>query len=138
MKIESKEKQLGNTYANLTFVLVDILESSLMNTNELLRKQGCELRHESKRNFNTAIASVRKLKDHVNKCNDKTQIDFGNDSDMLYNMLLLLVDRCGDDDMKLFKFFNYIKSFPSQMGLEIDNSVFGHVLIPDKVQSEAK
>lgn len=138
MKIESNEKQLGNTYANLTFVLVDILETSLMNTNELLRKQGCELRHESKRNFNTAIASVRKLKDHVNKCNTKTQIDYGNDADMLYNTLLLLIDRCGDDDMKLFRFFNYIKSFPSQMGLEIDNSVFEHILIPEKVQSEAK
>ena len=29
-------------------------------------------------------------------------------------ILLMLIDRTGDDDMELFKFYNYIKMFPSK------------------------
>ena len=111
MEIKSKENKRGNTHANITFVLLDMLETSLLNANECLKKEGCELRHESKRSFNTAIAAIKKLKGHVNKCSNDMQVNYGNDSDMLYNVLLLLIDRCGEDDMKLFQFYNYIKSF---------------------------
>ena len=36
---------------------------------------------------------------------------------------------CGDDDKKIFEFYNYIKCFPSQLGLELsdEKSVFAHV-----------
>ncbi len=127
MEIKSKENKLGNTYANIAFVLVDMLETALMDTNEFLKKENCELRHDAKRNFNTAIASIRKLKSHVNKCSNSTQVDYGNDSDMLYNTLLLLIDRCGDNDERLFQFYNYIKAFPSKVGIEADDSCFEHI-----------
>jgi len=99
-----------------------------MDTNYLLTKDGFELRHETKRNYNTAITSIRKLKRNVDHCSDETQEHFGNDSDMLYQVIKLLIDRCGSDDMKLFQFYNYIKSFPSQLKMEqIDDSVFRHL-----------
>ena len=127
MEIKSKENKRGNTHANITFVLVDMLETSLLNANECLKKEGCELRHESKRNFNNAIAAIKKLKGHVNKCSNDMQVNYGNDSDMLYNALLLLIDRCGDDDMKLFQFYNYIKAFPSKDIIEADDTAFSHL-----------
>ena len=127
MKIGSKENKLGHIYSNISFVFVDVLESVLMNAKELLRKDGFELRHESKQNFNTAISAIRKLKGHVNKCSSDTQECFGNDADMLYATIMLLIDRCGDDDMKLFQFYNYIKSHPSKFGLESDDSAFSHI-----------
>lgn len=52
---------------------------------------------------------------------------FGKDSDMLYQALKLIIDRCGTDDVKLFKFFNYIKTFPSQLDMDIDDTVFNGV-----------
>ena len=55
------------------------------------------------------------------------QVNYGNDSDMLYNVLLLLIDRCGEDDMKLFQFYNYIKSFPSKNIIEADDTAFSHL-----------
>ena len=127
MEIKSKENKRGNTHANITFVLLDMLETSLLNANECLKKEGCELRHESKRNFNTAIAAIKKLKGHVNKCSNDMQVNYGNDSDILYNTLLLLIDRCGDDDMKLFQFYNYIKAFPSKNIIEADDTAFSHL-----------
>ena len=127
MEIKSKENKRGNTHANITFVLLDMLETSLLNANECLKKEGCELRHESKHNFNTAITAIKKLKGHVNKCSNDMQVNYGNDSDMLYNVLLLLIDRCGEDDMKLFQFYNYIKSFPSKNIIEADDTAFSHL-----------
>lgn len=127
MEIKSKENKRGNTHANITFVLLDMLETSLLNANECLKKEGCELRHESKRNFNNAIAAIKKLKGHVNKCSNDMQINYGNDSDILYNTLLLLIDRCGEDDIKLFQFYNYIKSFPSKNIIEADDTAFSHL-----------
>ena len=127
MEIKSKENKRGNTHANITFVLLDMLETSLLNANECLKKEGCELRHESKRSFNTAITAMKKLKGHVNKCSNDMQVNYGNDSDILYNTLLLLIDRCGEDDMKLFQFYNYIKAFPSKDIIEADDTAFSHL-----------
>lgn len=74
-------------------------------------KQGYELRYDAKRNFNTAIAAIRKLKQDVDKTQFSTQENFGNDSDCLLAFIRLLIDRCGDDDKKMFEFYNYIKRF---------------------------
>lgn len=58
-----------------------------------------------------------------------------NEANILSNLAFVLVDvlesciidRCGVDDVKLFKFFNYIKTFPSQLDMEIDDTVFNGV-----------
>jgi hypothetical protein len=48
---------------------------------------------------------------------------------LLLAFIKLLIDRCGDDDKKMFAFYNYIKSYPSQLGLELsdEKSVFAHI-----------
>ena len=127
MEISNKNYTQSSIHSNLLFVLADVLESNLMDTNSLLRKEDKELRHDAKRNFNLAISAVRRIKTPVSHCSDTTQESFGNDSDMIYQIIKLLIDRCGDDDMKLFKFFNYIKTFPSQLNMDIDDSVFSHI-----------
>lgn len=97
-----------NTTLNLTYVLTDVVETLLYDLRSEMGKQGYELRHDAKRNFNTAIASIRKLKQDVDKTQFSTQENFGNDSDCLLAFIRLLVDRCGDDDKKMFEFYNYI------------------------------
>ena len=118
-----------NTTLNLTYVLVDVVETLLYDLRSEMGKQGYELRYHAKPNFNTAIAAIRKLKQDVDKTRFSTQENFGNDSDCLLAFIRLLVDRCGDDDKKIFEFYNYIKCFPSQLGLELsdEKSVFAHV-----------
>lgn len=118
-----------NTTLNLSYVLVDVLETLLYDLRKEMNKQGYELRHDAKRNFNTAIAAIRRLKQDVDKTQFSTQENFGNDSDCLLAFIRLLVDRCGDNDKKMFEFYNYVKMFPSQLGLELsdERSVFAHI-----------
>jgi hypothetical protein len=118
-----------NTTLNLTYVLVDVVETLLYDLTGEMRKQGYELRHDARRNFNTAIAAIRRLKQDVDKTQFSTQENFGNDSDSLLAFIRLLIDRCGDDDMKMFKFYNFIKRHPSKLGLKLsdEKNAFAHV-----------
>lgn len=119
-----------NTTLNLTYVLTDVVETLLLDMRSEMKKRGYDLRHDAKHNFNTAIAAIRRLKQDVDKTQFSTQENFGNDSDCLLAFIKLLIDRCGDDDKKMFAFYNYIKSYPSQLGLELsdEKSVFAHIL----------
>ena len=83
-----------NTITNIVFVLTDVLETNLLEMQQQYKKEGFELRHDSKRNFNTAIAAIKRLKSDVNHCSESTQENFGNDSDMVNAMLLTLIDSC--------------------------------------------
>ena len=113
--------------SNLLFVMVDVLETNLMDARELLRKEGQDYRQEDKRNFNTAIQAIKKLKHEITHIPQEEQEDFGRDSDMIYQFIRLLISRCGSDDEKLFKLFNYVKSFPDVLDLRVDDSVFNHL-----------
>ena len=110
-----------NTTLNLTYVLTDVVETLLYDLRSEMGKQGYELRHDAKRNFNTAIAAIRKLKQDVDKTQFSTQENFGNDSDCLLAFIRLLV--------KMFAFYNYIKRHPSQLGLDLsdEKSTFAHI-----------
>ena len=118
-----------NTTLNLTYVLTDVVETLLLDMRSEMKKRGYDLRHDAKHNFNTAIAAIRRLKQDVDKTQFSPQENFGNDSDCLLAFIKLLIDRCGDDDKKMFAFYNYIKSYPSQLGLELsdEKSVFAHI-----------
>lgn len=118
-----------NTTLNPTYVLTDVVETLLLDMRSEMKKRGYDLRHDAKHNFNTAIAAIRRLKQDVDKTQFSTQENFGNDSDCLLAFIKLLIDRCGDDDKKMFAFYNYIKSYPSQLGLELsdEKSVFAHI-----------
>ena len=118
-----------NTTLNLTYVLTDVVETLLISRRSEMKKQGYDLRHDAKHNFNTVIAAIRRLKQDVDKTQLSTQENFGNDSDCLLAFIKLLIDRCGDDDKKMFEFYNYIKCFPSQLNIELsdEKSVFAHI-----------
>lgn len=116
---------------NLLFTLVDVEETLLMNMERDMKRQGRELRFDIKRNFNMAIRGVRGLKSVVKEVDEKVQHTFGYDADIIYALLMIILDRMGDDDMKAFKLYNYIKAMPSMFNLtdEIDERVvFGHML----------
>lgn len=117
----------ANILSNLSFLLVDMAETCFMEARELLAKDGFDIKHEAKFEFNLMFKHARNLKKYVRKCSESTQEWYGDDSDMMYQTMKLILDRSGDDDVKMFKFFNYIKTFPSQLGLDIDDSAFSGV-----------
>lgn len=113
---------------NICYVLADMLETNLMDLQQIYRANNIAMVHAQKQYFNTAISNVRKLVREVSHTSETTQENYGNDADMMNAIFLLLIDRCGDDDTLLFKWYNYIKSFPSKlnMGIEMD-SAFEHI-----------
>lgn len=125
-----------NTINNIVFVLTDVLETNLMEMQQAFRKEGFELRHDTKRNFNTAIAAIKRLRRDLDHCSETTQENFGNDSDMVNAMLLTLIDRCGDDDKFAYRMYEYIKSFPSKLSLELDlDDAFSHLFVKEELHS---
>lgn len=116
---------------NLLFSLVDVVETLLMEMEHDMRLQRREMHFSTKRNFNMAIRGVRGLKSLVKQTSEETQVAFGCDTDILYALIMLIVDRTGEDDMKTFRLYNYIKAMPSVCGMKLDideRMVFGHVL----------
>lgn len=117
-----------NTLTNIVYILTDVLETNLMDMESAYRREGYGLRHDVKRQYNAAIHAIRRLKADINKCSAGEQESFGNDADMVNALLLTLLDRVGDDDMLAFKFFNYLKAFPSKLGLDLQvDGAFAHL-----------
>ena len=116
---------------NLLFTLIDVVETLLMEMERDMRLRGRAMQYCMKRDFNTTIHGVRRLKAELKHIGMNVQEAFGNDADILYALLLLIVDRVGADDLIAFKLYNYIKAMPSSHHLEQDideRVVFGHVL----------
>jgi Skp family chaperone for outer membrane proteins len=117
-----------NTMNNAFFVLVDVLETNLMNLEQALKKAGYKLRHEDKRNYNTAITALRKLRRTTNENTLQEQQDYGTDADMTNALLMTFIDRVGDDDAMAYKIYEYLKSYPSKLNLDTDfDWAFEHV-----------
>ena len=116
---------------NLLFTLIDVVETLLMEMEKDMRLRGRAMQYSMKRDFNTTIHGVRRLKAELKHIGMNVQEAFGNDADILYALLLLIVDRVGADDFIAFKLYNYIKAMPSGHHLELnidEQVVFGHVL----------
>lgn len=113
---------------NVCYVLADIMETNLMDLQEIFRKNNIALIHEQKRAYNVAISNTKKLCREVNHCNEKTQDYYGKDADMLNAIILTLIDRCGNEDTLMWRFYEYVKSFPSQFNM-VENMdwAFEHV-----------
>lgn len=117
---------------NLLYNLADMLESLLVDTCDRHKQIGFELRMDVKRNYNAVIHHCRLIRMDVRKTSQETQEWLGIDSDMLLAMVLLLVDRCGEDDMMMWKIFNYIKAIPSKRMIKLDDidEAFEHIFTP--------
>ena len=122
---------------NFCYVLADLMETNLMDLESIFKKNNIALRHEQKRYYNAAISNTKKLCREVNHCNDKVQEHYGNDADMLNAIILTLIDRCGNEDILMWKFYEYVKSFPSQFQMVDDMDLaFSHIF--EKKKDESK
>lgn len=118
----------ANLHSNLLFLLADVMETLMMDTCSLMKKSGCTIRQEGKRNFNAAMAALRKMKGAVKTCSIETQIDYGNDSDHLYQLLKLILDRCGRDDKIFYDIYKMIEAKESKLQMtSLDSSVFDSI-----------
>ena len=133
--IMTKEEQIRHLAirTNLLYVLADITETHLMELErDIRRRTGHGMRFDAKRDYNAAIRAARRLLTDVNTCSRKTQEQFGDDADIIHALLLLIIDRTGDDDRLAYQLYRHIKAMPSKTHLETDideASVFGEEIV---------
>ena len=79
-------------HLNLLFVLADTLELALLDCDESGAKIGKKLRFEDRMNFNKAIRAVKDIRSNLNKTSIKNQVDYGDASDEIYNLIVERAD----------------------------------------------
>lgn len=120
-----------NTYTNFLWILADVMECNLLDLEAEFKKEGFILRHDAKRQMNTAIKSIRRLIGEVNKCNMTTQEYFAEDSDILNALIKIMVDRYGDNHYKALRMYNILEKLKSEntgIPLSDKNIVFSAIL----------
>lgn len=133
MKPTPEDPQKLAVRINLLYTLADIMETQLMELErDIRRRTGHGMRFDAKRDYNAAIRAARRLLTDVNTCSRKTQEQFGDDADIIHALLLLIIDRTGDDDRLAYQLYRHIKAMPSKTHLETDideASVFGEEIV---------
>lgn len=125
-------------YTNMVYLLADVMETLMMDSIALMKRNGEKLKHESKRDFNAAIANIRKMKNStINGCLKETQNDYGNDADHICELLKLIVDRVGRDDRVLWDIYEYVKSKSSNLNMTtLDDSFCESIELEEKRKAE--
>ena len=115
-QVLDKLKQLsveGKTANNLRFILLDIVEQLNMISEREGRKVGLYDNRHVATMFNQlkfATADLRKLTRGMDEGN---QEDFGNAADLIYQMLIIALDRTDESGNQMKLFVDYISKFQS-------------------------
>ena len=116
-----KEKQIAkaNLYTNLAYLLADVAYGYAKNIEMYLSEVGMTLKYGEKKNFANMQRKAHELKQAVSKLNSKIyaieEVEAAcNSADYIADILLLIVDRCGQDENKMQQIramiFNQFKS----------------------------
>lgn len=105
---------------NILNLLADVLDSALRDARNYFKANGQDLCFEAKRDYNACITNLAKFignrqierQEGVAMVKDKCE-----EANQIYQLILTLVDRAGESDDQLFRFYEYIKSFPSKVGI---------------------
>ena len=93
-----------------------------MDAESILRPFGATFEREDKLRFK----QLTKALEDVQKCTKRTTLglythkdadDFAEDCDWWYNMVRLMADRTGDDELKTLQVINWLTTMPTQLGL---------------------
>lgn len=107
---------------NMAHCLSDVIETLVMDAESILRPFGATFEREDKLRFK----QLTKALDDAQKCARRTTLglykheqadEFAEDCDWWYNMIRLLADRTGDDELKTLQVINWLTTMPSQLNM---------------------
>ena len=115
-----KIRRKGAILTNLSYLMADVANTYCMSAESANAKIGMQIRHEEKRKFALMSEAARALKQRTKevtrqfyKCADAT---CGcEDSDWFADLILLIVDRCGEDPELMAKVRTYVEGMPSKV-----------------------
>lgn len=117
-----------NIHINLLFVLADVMDTLVLDLNQMLKKEGVTLKHETKRDFNALMKSVKNLRSTIKFGCQETRNDYANDSDRIYEYIKLLIDRVGTNDLLFYNLYQKLYELESTQDMKnLNLSVFDDV-----------
>ena len=120
---------------NMAYCLADVCETLVMDAETILRPFGATFEREDKLRFK----QLTKALEDVQKCTKRTTLplythrdadDFAEDCDWWYNMIRLLADRTGDDELKTLQVINWLTTMPTQLAMfDVKKRDFKRILL---------
>ena len=107
---------------NMAHCLADVIETLVMDAECILHPFGATFEREDKLRFKQLTKALQ----NTQKCARRTILglykheqadDFAEDCDWWYNMIRLLADRIGDDELKTKQVINWLTTMPSQLNM---------------------
>jgi hypothetical protein len=107
---------------NMAHCLSDVIETLVMDAEWTLRPFGATFEREDKLHFKQLTKALQ----DAQKCAKRTTFglyqhqdadDFAEDCDWWYNMVRLLADRTGDNELKTLQVINWLTTMPSQLNM---------------------
>ena len=117
-----KMVQKATMCLNMAHCLSDVIETFVMDAECILRPFGATFEREDKLRFK----QLSKALQDAQKCAKRTTLglykheqanDFTEDCDWWYNMIRLLADRTGEDELKTLQVINWLTTMPSVLGM---------------------
>lgn len=107
---------------NIAHCLSDVIDTLVMDAETILIPIGAAFEHEDKLHFKQLIQSLQ----DVQKCAKRTTFDlyhykdaddYADECDWWYNMIRLICDRTGSDELKTKQVINWLITMPSVLNL---------------------
>ena len=103
---------------NIASCLADVVETLVMDSECLLRQLGATFEREDKMNFKRLNKSLQDAQKCAKRCclglyQHEQADDFANDCDWWYNIIRLIADRTGEDELKTKQVINWLVTMPS-------------------------
>lgn len=103
------------------YMLPDICEALLQDILDYRKKAGVRgFKFEQKKYWNAFQKDAYNLRKAMKSDDEQISASYADMCDLIQNLILLIIDRCGKDDMNtLMRFISYMKSFPSRRNIEL-------------------
>ena len=107
---------------NLAHCLADVCETLVMDAEGILRPFGATFERQDKMYFKQFARSLQEARKCASRCciglyKHEQADDFAEDCDWWYNIIRLITDRVGNDDLKTKQVINWLITMPSLLNM---------------------
>lgn len=101
----------GNMCVNVVAVIAELAQQML----DYCKEHDIKIDRIEKRNWEFLIKTAKQLESLAYKLPKEQKVIFDRNTKMFSLLIRLILARVDDNDMKLYKWYNYIKAFPADL-----------------------
>lgn len=113
-----KRHYLAAMLTNFVFEVADVLECLFIECSDAAKECGLQFSKQQKNHFEFAQKHIKAFRSSTAKLDKDAQLSFGQDTDVLADLIYAAVTRTGEDDQMMQNFLEYIMSYPDKVGLD--------------------